>query len=157
MVKLDFVKPTDEFIQFIADNMWHEDVDEVMAAGNESPLDSLIKAVEGSDACVVACYKGVPLVIYGLARPTILGKTGVPWMLTTTLSKQYKKEFMVYTRRVIKEMFDECDELINYVHIKNKTSIKWLKALGFTISDPITNPKTAEQFCKFHLMRDSHV
>ena len=104
MLDLQFSKPTEEDILFIADNMRDSDVAEVLAAGSASPLRSLTDGVNVSDACVVAKYEGVPMVIFGLRKLTILGDTGVIWMLGTNQSRICRREFTIYTRRVIEEM-----------------------------------------------------
>lgn len=155
MAKLTFHRATDDDIQFIADNIWHEDETEVLAAGNASVLSAIQHAAFHSKACVVAKIGDMPLVIYGLHKRSVLSTTGVPWMLNATQSKKYRREFMVYTRQVIDEMLDECELLVNYVHSGNRTSIKWLTALGFTIDNPVPNQKTGELFHKFYKMRDA--
>lgn len=155
MAKLTFHRATGADIGFIADNIWHEDETEVLAAGNRSVMDAIQQAAQHSKACVVAKIGDMPLVIYGLHKRSVLSTTGVPWMLTTKQSKQYRREFMVYTRQVIDEMLTECELLVNYVHSENKTSIKWLQALGFTIDEPMPNNKTGELFHRFHKTRNA--
>ncbi len=154
--KLTFHRPTSDDLKHIADNMWHEDRRELAAGGNTDILQCLIESVESSKVSVVAKHNGNPLVIYGLQRFNMLGRKGIPWMLTTVDSKNYRREFMVYTRKVIDEMLTECPYLYNYVHTKNKTSIKWLTALGFTIDDPVQHVETGELFHLFHI-GDEHV
>lgn len=155
MVKLDFHVPIDSDLEFIAENMRADDVAEVLAAGNESPLEALVSSVKHSKAVVVASYEGAPLVIYGLVKPSILSTTGIIWMLGTNQSLDYPREFMVYTRRVLKEMLLECDELTNYVHDENVRSIKWLKALGFTMDDRAPHGPFDAMFRKFYMKRES--
>jgi len=149
---LNFVIPTSDMLSIIADNMRQSDIEEVIAAGNDTPLQALEESVEYSKTSVVACHGDVPLVIYGLSRPTVLGN-GVIWMLGTNQSKKFRREFMHYTRLVIAEMLTECSMLYNYVHARNTVSIRWLKALGFTIEDAEQRGPYNELFHKFYIER----
>ena len=157
VVKLDFVKPDDELLQLIALNIRPADRDELLAAGNKTVIDALYKSVKLSKTSVVACHNGTPLVIYGMGVPNQLGNTALPWMLGTVQSERFKREFMVYTARVIKEMLIEFPRLVNFVYHKNIRSIKWLKALGFTIDDAKPYGPYGELFHRFHMEDRNHV
>lgn len=154
VAQLDFVKPTDDILHFIASHMRIEDVAEVVAAGSATPYDSLVQSVGHSKACCVALYKGIPLSIFGLGKMTHLSD-GLIWMLGTNYVRDYPKEIMHYTRRVLKEMHNECPVLYNYVHARNTVSIKWLASLGFTIEDPEPRGPYGELFHKFYKRVDN--
>lgn len=153
MVDLEFRYPTEQDILWITEHLTEADRVELFAGGHKSVEKVIRDAVRKSKACIVAVYEDKPLTIYGLYKSSVLGNGGIPWMLTTHQSKQYRREYMVYTRLVIDEMLEECDVLSNYVHAKNRISIKWLKALGFTIDEPEENPITKELFHRFHLSK----
>lgn len=155
MVELDFNMTTDDDIKFVADNMRDFDVAEVLAAGSESVHQSLVDSVELSKTAVAVSHDGVTILIFGLVKPSLISKSGVIWMLGANQSLNYKRELMVYTRRVIKEMLNECDELYNYVHDENKVSIKWLKALGFTMGEPEPYGPYDALFRRFYMKKDA--
>lgn len=157
MADLDFHKPTDKDLVFIAANMRDDDKAEVYAASGSTPHEALVTSVRRSKAAVVVRHEGVPLVAYGLVKPSILSSTGIIWMLGTNQSLDYPRAFMVYTRIAIKEMLLECDELMNYVHDENITSIKWLKALGFEMGEPEPYGPFDAKFRKFYMRDDTDV
>lgn len=150
MVKLDFVIPRDYHIKEIVDNLRDSDREELLASGFIDIHEALIESVRLSKTCVVACLNHKPMVIYGMFTSEVLTGNGVIWMLGVKDSLNYPRELMVYTRRVLDEMFLEYSTLMNYVHFKNTVSIKWLKALGFTICEPQLMGREGEMFHKFY-------
>lgn len=81
------------------------------------------------------------------------GKFGVPWLLGTELSKKVKRAFLKEIKDCLGTMIKEYKFLINYVHPKNKQSIRWLKWLGFTVTSPIPFGDFGNLFHPFY-MRD---
>lgn len=154
-VEVKFVKPTVELIQAIADNMRQEDVDEVWASHHSTPIKSLTKGWEISDYSMIVVVNNEPCVMIGLVIRDILSGTGVPWLLGTDNALKYKRCFLTEVPAVINEMLDICPRLFNYVHVKNRTSVKWLKRIGFTFDEPIPYGCDNELFHKFHLERVS--
>jgi len=150
---IEFVKPTIEMIESIADDMRQADIDEVWASNHLTPLESLVMGWHMSDLSTVAMCHGEPLVMIGLVKRDILSGTGVVWMLGANRAMNYKKEFFRQTEQVISEMLTICPYLCNMVHSKNKNSIAWLKWLGFTIEEPVPHGPDDELFHKFYLER----
>jgi len=154
MKNMKFVRPTDELVRSIADNMRQSDIDEVMAASGTNPYDTIINSFAVSESSVVVTHNGQPLFVYGFSKPNILSSSAIIWMLGVNDAYKYGKELMYYTPKVFDEMFLKCDLLYNYVHIKNTVSIAWLKRLGFTFDEPITYGVANEKFHKFYKSRN---
>lgn len=149
--ELQFSEPTSDDLQFIAENMRDEDAIEVYAAGAKSIIDELQQSACGGIS-VVAKDNGVPLVIYGCKRTRGITGSMKIWMLGTKQSEKYKKELLVYTRKVIDNMLKMSPHLYNYMHTKNIKSMRLLKRLGFTFTDEIVMP-TGEKFVRFYKER----
>lgn len=152
-MNIKFVKPTMEMVHFIAEDMRQDDKNEIWASANHTPLEALIDGWKVSDRTAIATVNDKPCVMFGLVVDNILSGTGVLWMLGANESLNYKREFLTQTPAVIEEMLEVCPMLYNYVHIKNKASIRWLKWLGFTLEEPIVYGIEKELFHKFYIKR----
>jgi hypothetical protein len=157
VASLYFKKPTDESIRHIASHMRKEDVIEIKAANNLKPLESLLKAVETSTACVVVWDDKEPLAIFGMGTVSPMTGTAIIWLLGTDASLKYPRAFMKYPRMVIAEMLKEAKTLTNYVHVRNTVSVKWLKALGFNMGEVQKLGMYNEPFQKFTMERHTNV
>jgi len=131
-----FVRPNDDLIQYVADNMRDADRIEVAASHGYSPIVALRFGVERSKLCSVALINDVPCAVFGLVVENIATGLGVPWLLGTDLIFKHKREFIKHTRVGVDEMLELCPRLENMVHCENLKSIRWLVSMGFTMSDP---------------------
>lgn len=134
-VKFRQVEPGD--IAYIAGRMRASDSHEVWAAGHFTPGEALHKGVDSATGlCHTVTRWGTPVAILGMSCPTLLGATGVPWMLGTNDLLLCRREILTEGRRLVDAMLKERPHLINAVHVDNTASIRWLKWLGFTMHDP---------------------
>lgn len=130
----EFKKPVREDVLYVADNMRKADQEEVWASSQLRPRDALIESWEVSSHCTVATWDGVPVAVFGLATHSFKPGEGVPWLLATDKIDEVAVSFVKESRKVIDLMQEKCRYLSNYVHCKNRKSIRWLKAMGFTVS-----------------------
>jgi len=152
---IEFVKPTEAAIRLIAADMRDADAAEVWASHCQTPIDALMKGWELSDLSVVVECDGVPCTMLGLVIDNVLTGSGTPWLLSSNHALKYKREFLIQSPPVIEQMLDVCPRLSNYVHAKNRVSIRWLKWLGFTIDEAVPVGISKEPFHRFHLERMS--
>ena len=153
-MEVRFVEPTYDLIRVIADDMRQADADEVWASNRHSPTEALLSGWELSEKSVIVTVNDEPCVMIGLVIRDILSGAGVPWLLGTENALKYKRYFLTQVPDVINEMLTICPILFNYVHSKNKISIKWLDRIGFIIDEPMPYGVDNELFHKFHLERD---
>lgn len=59
-------------------------------------------------------------------------KIGIPWLLASDELPRIAKEFIPQSRQWIERIHEDYDLLFNFVYAENKTSIRWLKWLGFS-------------------------
>lgn len=146
------VRPTEEHLQFIAQTMRESDRIEVMASSGLLPYDSLKYSCENSQYSSVLVIDDVPVVIFGLSVINVMTGLGSPWLLASEEMMKNKRQFLDIGPKVIEQMRDICPRLYNYVHHANKSSIRWLKWMGFTVdSEPVKYGVSKDLFHKFHL------
>jgi hypothetical protein len=127
------------FIDLLADNMCPVDKEEVYATSGYSPKTALLSSVMRSDQLV--CY---------FAQEELLGiggvglepnGDGVPWFLRTNHFDSWKQKnlrsFLRSTKSWIEHMGEIYPAMYNYVDVRNKESINWLKHLGFSLTNTI--------------------
>lgn len=142
-----WINATDEVVNFIARNVRAQDDEEVRLShginGSTAVLSSwaysqYCQAIEGDD--------GTPVGVTGLVNNTI-------WLLGTeglTATRNHRLDLIHRGR----EWVDYCQSRVdgrigNYVYAKNRMSIRWLKHLGFHVSQPEPYGPSAALFCPF--------
>lgn len=150
---VEYLKPTDEMVRKIASDMRQSDLEEVWASHRWTPLQAMLKSVEVSDYSTAIVIDGELCGIFGLRVDSYLSGRGLPWMLTSNNMINYKRDFILKTRPVIDQMMEVVPYLENYVHAKNKLSIRWLKWVGFTVEQPEPVGYNGELFHKFHITK----
>lgn len=97
---------------------------------------------------------GAPVAIFGVSPyPHVRGQ-GCPWMLANDKIESIWMFVLRKTKEyVFGPMLKEYESLFNFVDIRNKASIRWLKWVGFHISNPIPFGVNGEMFCPFWLRR----
>lgn len=150
---VEFREPAPLSIQYVADTMRPADVVEVWASGGFTPLGALETSISKSQYAAVAWVDDEPCAIYGLIIHDALAGVGIPWMLASEKAMKHKREFLAQTPGIIKAMLDICPTLYNYVHAENRTSIRWLRWLGFEIEPALPLGQNGELFHRFHRER----
>ena len=147
-MKYQIVKTTQKHIDELATTMRQVDIDEVWASNHLSPKASL----SGSYSMTPDTYTGLVdnqvMCIFGVAKPSFMSDTGIPWLLGSDLITKHVRRFLVANRKVVDVMKQDVKILKNYVDARNLTTIKWLKWLGFVIHP--AHPYGVEQL-PFHL------
>ncbi len=115
-----------------ADVAWAE------ALFGEGKTESAVQdSINGSVLCWTLVFEGQVAAIFGVAPVSLMGRDGLPWLIGTDLIEKHAGMFMKLSRQYIPRMAEVCPRLVNVVDVRNKRSIRWLKAMGFTLLDPI--------------------
>ena len=146
---VEYVSPTDEGIQYIADNMRQDDIDEVWRCNQMTPHDALSESIKASEESYMIIINGEPVGVFGVVSPGMMNIAGVPWMLGTEGVVQHVTVFIRRTSEVIDRMLVKYGQLYNYVDTKNKKSIRMLRLIGFKIEDPEPYGMMGHSFHKF--------
>lgn len=112
-----------------------EDRDEVLALGLD-PVDGLLHSVVGAREAWTYRADGRIVCMAGVAPLSLIGATGVPWLLGSDLVLAHRRAFMVETRRTIGRWLTLFPMLRNVVDARYAAAIRWLGWLGFTIGEP---------------------
>jgi hypothetical protein len=152
---LKYIPTTLEHVSHVAKNMREADRIEIMASHGHSPLKALLQGVKISDLVLSAVTESdEPIAILGVAPVCRLTGTGSPWLLGTDEVWTYRRNFVEEPGKILKIMLDLYPNLENYVHCKNRISVRWLKSIGFMFDEPILFPQSGEKFMKFHMVKE---
>ena len=128
---------TDGDIEYLANNMRQQDMDEVYAATGSSQLAAILRQSVTESALLVSVeYDGRLLCIGGAASQSLLSCTGIPWMLGTNELSWHSALFVRHGKRCISELLTRFERLENHVDARNTKSVRWLRSIGFTVDDP---------------------
>lgn len=125
-----------EDIVWVARHMREADEQEVRASHDHSPREALEYAVQHSQEVYTAFIDDEPVAIFGVAGGSVMTPFVSPWMLGSKKLEQNKKILLRASRDVIETFKKEYYRMENFVDVRNKLSIRWLKWLGFSIKDP---------------------
>lgn len=120
----------------IAANARKEDIVELWAASRTDPLHAMIKGIRNSpNRCFTGWADGEPICMFGVAEGSLLGNTGIPWMIGSSKLDDHAMTFLRNSHRALSFMSLGYDTLFNYVDARNTKAIEWLRWLGFDIEE----------------------
>ena len=140
-----------EHIPAIALDMRLADMREVWASERRSPAQALVNALGRSSLAWTCIIDDFPAFMWGVARVgTLMSQTGAPWLLATPVIEQRRviPEFLRQCPAYVERMQARFPRLENYVHARNRLSVRWLRWLGFTV-EPQTVERNGEAFFPF--------
>jgi len=144
-----------EHIEPIALNMRLDDVKEIWASGKRTPQTSLKMSMSFGKSKTIM-LDGNPVGMYGVCPVSFLSFKGSPWLLGTDILRLHSREFLKGCKAIFPDLIKEYKYLENYVDCRNKTSIRWLKWLGFAIMEPEPYGPFKLPFHRFY-MENNHV
>lgn len=124
-------------IRTIARRMRQADRDEVMASSGSTPVKALTGSLRRSARAWTGIIDGRPEVMFGVGDLNVLAGIGAPWLLGTD---EVERNFIVFARAsksVRDQLFARYPVLRNFVDDRNTVSIRWLRWLGSTFSEPV--------------------
>lgn len=127
---------TREDAEYISFNMRKQDVDEIWAAAHMTPAAAMQYSINNTIFCLSIRISGVPCAVFGVNGESVVGRTGVVWLLGTPAIETIKYRFVKHSRKFVDLMLEFYPVISNYVSIENTVSIAWLKFLGATFDLP---------------------
>lgn len=123
-------------LKHLAKYMRQSDKDEVAASVGWEPEYALHASLKDSSrAYVMLDRAGTPFVIFGVAPLHGHPGVGVPWLLATPLVEAHRIFCLKTSLKYINEFLQDYDLLLNFVDVRNRLSIEWIKWCGFKIAD----------------------
>lgn len=132
-------------------NLRPSDLAECQAYGQADIAAGIEASVRRSVLCWTALVDGEVAAILGVAPLNILTGMGSPWMLGTPLVDRYQRVLVRKTPEYIARMLKAFPHLVNFVHARNTTSVRWLRRLGFTLHEAVPYGPLGEPFHPFEL------
>ena len=137
MAKITMRLPTDQDIIELADTLRQTDRDELAVVCAYSAREAVLKSVLATDPdfLFAAHADGKLLCIGGASSPSLLSPVGVPWLLATDEMNKYTQRLTKDAKRGLRMMLEKWPILTNVIDARNKTTIRWLKSIGFEFKD----------------------
>lgn len=130
------------------------DYDEFAAGYSLTPERGLAIGLKVSTHCWAGIWDGKVIAIAGLNPISFLGDEAHPWMVgTRDLERpEIRREFLELSKSVLLHMLSIYPRLENWVDVRNRMAVRWLKWLGFTMHDPEPYGPKGMLFHRFELM-----
>jgi hypothetical protein len=140
----------------LAPRMRLADVEELEASSGMTPLEGLVTAYEVSQLCLTAEIDGEVVAMFGVAEDDEVSRHiglhyGNIWYLGSPESVSDARLFMRESRAWLDALGKRFNGLGNVVDARNTKHVRWIKAMGFTFIDTITDygPK-GHTFLRFY-------
>lgn len=106
------------------------DVAEILASNGMTPEQAIEFSAKYSARCEAIVVNGQVEAIWGYTE--ISPETAVPWMLSSEALVADARQLVVEGRRIIGGLKERYTMLYNYVDARNRASLEWLQAIGFS-------------------------
>ena len=146
MTDVVFREATEADARYIGANLRAEDRCEVAALGAD-PEKAVLQSLRDSDMAWTALVNGAPAMMFGVGG-NLFSERGFVWALGTDECTKHPREMLIFGRRKVKEMLNVYPVLENYCDARYDKALRWLKRIGFRVSDPVKWGKNGELFCK---------
>lgn len=153
MIKAQIVPATAEHIEAIIPLVRQADIDEFLATNGWSPRRVLETGLRTSTFCCAGLINGEVVTVFGVAPASMIGGSGIPWLVGTDALEKYQRTFLRRCGKVVNAMLTVYPYLENYVDARNHTARIWLNWLGFTIDEPQPYGIKNLPFHRFHMER----
>jgi hypothetical protein len=146
------IRPTEpgDAAQLFA-NLRASDLAECQAYGRPGIAAGIASSVNRSALCWTGLVDGELAAIIGVAPVNMLTGIGSPWMLGTPVLDEHSRILVRRTPEYIARMLKAFPHLVNFVHAKNTTSVRWLRRLGFTLHEAVPYGPLGEPFHPFEM------
>lgn len=135
--KVEIVPALYEHIAPIAIHMRQADRDEVAASSDKSPFEALEYSLGKSTLARTVLVDGAPAAMFGVGDINILAGVGAPWLLGTDDVEAISRDFLRGSLEWRDQLLRRYSVLRNFVDARNRVSIRWLRWLGFRLTDPV--------------------
>jgi hypothetical protein len=126
----------DEDVDFLKDKLREQDVAEIWASNHHTPEEALKISLNDSIVCLTLEDKGQPVAMFGVSPQSAFQNEAIVWMLASPALYNMRTKFLRNCKAVINLFYQYYPYLYNFVDARNKKTIRWLKYLGATVSEP---------------------
>jgi hypothetical protein len=151
MINAQIVPATLEHIEAIIPNIRQADIDEFLATNGWSPRRVLETGLRTSTFCCAGLINGEVVTVFGVAPASMIGGSGIPWLVGTDALEKYQSTFLRRCRKAVNAMLSVYPYLENYVDERNHVAKSWLHWLGFHLDDALPYGKDGLNFHRFYM------
>jgi hypothetical protein len=144
---------TREDARQIADKLRQADKREVFASCGLVPERALDISVRLCPEPLLGIINGEPVSIWGVNPGSLATGHGIPWMLGTDKLDRYAKHWLPVARRALNYSANGYNILENYVDVRNRKSVRWLKWMGFEFDEARPYGHLGLPFYRFTMVR----
>lgn len=141
-------------LAIIAYHMRERDVDECAAMSGLSPRDAVSMLRGLSHEVWAGRVDDRPVCVFGLGVGSIAGGLARPWMLGTEELERHAFAFLRRNRSVVERWSRDYRLLENWVDVRNVSSQRWLRWLGFTLDAPAPFGPFGYDFRRFEMRNE---
>ncbi|HFL4765783.1 TPA: hypothetical protein ACG33R_001417 [Escherichia coli] len=153
MINAQIVPATSAHIEEILARVRQADVEEFLATNGWSPRRVMEFGLKTSTFSCAGLINGRVITIFGVAPGSMIGGTGIPWLVGTDDLEKYQRTFLRRCRKVVNAMLTVYPYLENYVDARNHVAKTWLKWLGFELEEAAPYGLHGLPFHRFHMER----
>lgn len=124
-------------VRTIARRMRSADVEEIRAASGKTSGQALSFSLRKSSSAWTVMIDGRPEIMFGVGDISVLAGVGAPWLLGTD---EVERHYVAFARQSVNlrdQLLARYPVLRNVVDERNRVSIRWLRWLGCSFSEPI--------------------
>lgn len=140
----------------LAPRLRHADLLELEAAGAPNALQALSESFKRSTLSWSVEIDGELACMMGVCPLSMLCGLGSPWLLGSEAVARNAGAFIKQTKIYIPIMLQAYPHLFNFVDVRNRKSVAWLRRAGFKVHDPVRVGPAKMLFHPFE-MRVDHV
>jgi len=151
MIDARIVPATSEHIEALLPHVRQADIDEFAAINDWNARQVLEAGLRTSTFCCAGLINGEVVAIFGVAPASMLGGSGIPWLVGSDVLEKYQRTFLRRCGRVVTAMLSVYPHLENYVDARNHVAKAWLHWLGFRLDDPAPYGASGLPFHRFYM------
>ena len=131
-MKSEIIESTVRHISPIAKSIREADLLEILAAGSNSPYDSLWDGHRMSNPGYTFIVDNKPVCMFGVVPFEDNPRWGTIWMLgTDDITDKYSFQFLRWSKRFLPTLMEPYEMVCNIVDARNTVHIRWIKWMGF--------------------------
>lgn len=151
MKRVEIKPASKEEVLFVADRLREADRQEVAAMG-VTPREGLLFSWQLSDYAWTGFIDGEPSMIFGCGK-ALNAPVAEVWALGTDRCTSSPREMLLYGRECVRMILDLYPDLQNYCDARYTKAHKWLRKLGFQVSEPEPRGVNGEKFCRITISK----
>jgi hypothetical protein len=147
----------DSHVAELSRTMRSAEVEEVWVASRHTPLEALQDALVKSDLTRALLFDGKVAALFGVcitAESALGGPVrGLMWVLTGEPVNRAPREYLIWTRRLLRQLLDYCPCLFNFIDARYAEALHWARWLGFEALNKVSAGPRGHPFIHVEIRR----